>query len=132
LAKEDDLGNIAVKTTTLVVGDLVEVVECAVAASQGRILMLARRCHARQRDPNSPEGPVLVKDLEIAGGEETASDLKCDFHVAVEAARRNLSDSIGVPMIPNVGWDDVGEFANIMSTVMETIKLPLERPKLFP
>jgi len=131
LGKEVDLGNIAVKTAALVAGDLVDVVERAVAASQDRILKLAKRCRARQRDPNSPEGPVSVKDLEIAGGDETTSVLKCDFEVAVEAARRNFSDSIGAPKIPNVGWDDVGGLANVKSAVMETIQLPLERPELF-
>ncbi|PUU82934.1 hypothetical protein B9Z19DRAFT_1098947 [Tuber borchii] len=131
LGKEVDLRNIAVKTAALVAGDLVDVVERAVAASQDRILKLAKKCRARQRDPNSPEGPVSVKDLEIAGGDETTSVLKCDFEVAVEAARRNFSDSIGAPKIPNVGWDDVGGLANVKSAVMETIQLPLERPELF-
>ncbi|CAZ84771.1 unnamed protein product [Tuber melanosporum] len=131
LGKEVDLGNIAVKTAALVAGDLVDVVERAVAASQDRILKLAKKCRARQKDPDSPEGPVSVKDLEIAGGDETTSVLKCDFEVAVEAARRNFSDSIGAPKIPNVGWDDVGGLANVKSAVMETIQLPLERPELF-
>ena len=131
LGKEVELRNIAVKTAALVAGDLVDVVERAVAASQDRILKLAKKCRARQRDPNSPEGPVSVKDLEIAGGDETTSILKCDFEVAVEAARRNFSDSIGAPKIPNVGWDDVGGLANVKSAVMETIQLPLERPELF-
>ncbi|PWW76916.1 P-loop containing nucleoside triphosphate hydrolase protein [Tuber magnatum] len=131
LGNEVDLGIIAVKTAALVAGDLVDVVERAVAASQDRILKLAKKCRARQKDPNSPEGPVSVKDLEIAGGDETTSVLKCDFEVAVDAARKNFSDSIGAPKIPNVGWDDVGGLANVKSAVMETIQLPLERPELF-
>ena len=83
-----------------------------VAASQDRVLKLAKKCHARQRDPDSPEAPVSVKDLEIAGSDETTSVLKWDFEVAAEAARSNFSDSIGAPKIPNVGWDDVGGLAN--------------------
>jgi len=42
-SKEVDLGNIAVKTAALVVGDLVGVVERVVAAPQGRILKLTKK-----------------------------------------------------------------------------------------
>jgi len=45
--KEADPGNIAVKTATLVAGDLVNVVEHTVAASQDRILRLEKKCRAR-------------------------------------------------------------------------------------
>jgi len=69
--------------------------------------------------------------LEIAGGDETTSVLKCDFEVAVEATGRHLSGSIGAPKIPKVGWDDVGGLANVKSAVMKTIQLPLERPEFF-
>jgi len=42
-SKEADLGNIAVKTAALVVGDLVGVVERVVAAPQDRILKLTKK-----------------------------------------------------------------------------------------
>lgn len=129
IGKEVDLGNIAVKTAALVAGDLVEVVERAVGASKDRIAAIEKKCRSRQQD--TAEGTMRRIDLEYAGGDQIASVLKCDFEVAVEAARRNFSDSIGAPKIPNVGWDDVGGLANVKSAVMETIQLPLERPELF-
>jgi len=39
----------------------------------------------------------------MAGGGGAISVLKCDFGVAVEAGRRNFSDSIGAQKTPNVG-----------------------------
>lgn len=131
LGKEVDLGGVAVKTAALVAGDLVDVVERAVAASGERVAKLAKKCRARIKNTGSVEGTITVQDLEIAGGDEATSILKCDFEVAVEAARRNFADSIGAPKIPNVSWDDVGGLANVKSAVMETIQLPLERPELF-
>lgn len=131
LGKEVELSGVAVKTAALVAGDLVDVVERAVAASGERISKLAKKCRARIKNTGSVEGPLTVQDLEIAGGDEATSILKCDFEVAVEAARRNFADSIGAPKIPNVSWDDVGGLSNVKSAVMETIQLPLERPELF-
>lgn len=131
LGKEVELSGVAIKTAALVAGDLVDVVERAVAASAERVSNMARKCRARSKTGKSVEGKITVKDLEIAGGDEATSVLGCDFEVAVEAARRNFADSIGAPKIPNVGWDDVGGLANVKSAVMETIQLPLERPELF-
>lgn len=131
LGKEVELAGVAVKTAALVAGDLVDVVERAVAASAERVANMARKCRTRSKTNKSVEGKITVKDLEIAGGDEATSVLACDFEVAVEAARRNFADSIGAPKIPNVGWDDVGGLANVKSAVMETIQLPLERPELF-
>lgn len=131
LGKEVELAGVAVKTAALVAGDLVDVVERAVAASGERVAKMARKCRARSKNTGLSEGTITVKDLEIAGGDEATSILKCDFEVAVEAARRNFADSIGAPKIPNVSWDDVGGLANVKSAVMETIQLPLERPELF-
>ncbi|RPB17526.1 AAA-domain-containing protein [Morchella conica CCBAS932] len=131
LGKEVELSGVAVKTAALVAGDLVDVVERAVAASGERVSKLAKKCRARIKNTGSVEGIITIQDLEIAGGDEATSILKCDFEVAVEAARRNFADSIGAPKIPNVSWDDVGGLANVKSAVMETIQLPLERPELF-
>lgn len=131
LGKEVELPGVAVKTAALVAGDLVDVVERAVAASEERVAKMAKRCRDRLKNTGSPDGTITVKDLEIAGGDEATCVLRCDFEVAVEAARRNFADSIGAPKIPNVSWDDVGGLANVKSAVMETIQLPLERPELF-
>ena len=97
---------------------------------KARVLDLSKRL--RKASPPTPahELPTLT-DLQFAGGDAVTSVCRADFDVAVEAARRNFSDSIGAPRIPNVSWDDVGGLSNVKYAVMETIQLPLERPELF-
>jgi peroxin-6 len=119
-----DLNSIALKTAALVAGDLVDVVERASLAQQFRLEALCSK--------NAHEDTLLtVRDVQIAGGPLARSLTAADFEVAVEAARKNFSDSIGAPKIPNVTWDDVGGLSNVKDAVTETIQLPLERPELF-
>lgn len=119
-----DLNAIALKTAALVAGDLVDVVERASIAQQSRLeLLSAKTIH--------DGAAVTVRDVQLAGGPLARCLTKSDFDVAVEAARKNFSDSIGAPKIPNVTWDDVGGLSNVKEAVTETIQLPLERPELF-
>jgi len=129
LAEDVDLSAIAVKTAALVAGDLADVLDRAVATSKSRVVALAKRL--RKSSPATLYDPPTVADLQLAGGDTVTSICRTDFDVAVEAARRNFSDSIGAPRIPNVSWDDVGGLSNVKHAVMETIQLPLERPELF-
>ncbi|TPX24970.1 peroxisomal assembly protein [Coccidioides immitis] len=126
LSPDVDLSSVAVKTAALVAGDLVDVVERAVAARTLRLEKLAEAAAC------SPEGSkATVIDVEISGGDAARCVTKADFDAAVDAARKNFADSIGAPKIPNVTWDDVGGLTNVKDAVMETIQLPLERPELF-
>ncbi|POR34524.1 Peroxisomal biogenesis factor 6 [Tolypocladium paradoxum] len=119
-----DLNSVALKTAALVAGDLVDVVERASIAKQARLEQLSTK--------TSRDGTVVtVRDVQVAGGPLARSLTAADFDVAVEAARKNFSDSIGAPKIPNVTWDDVGGLSNVKEAVTETIQLPLERPELF-
>ncbi|GJN66523.1 peroxisomal biogenesis factor 6 [Purpureocillium lilacinum] len=119
-----DLNSIALKTAALVAGDLVDVVERASIAQQARLEQLSRKT-------SGVGATVTVRDLQVAGGPLARCLTAADFDVAVEAARKNFSDSIGAPKIPNVTWDDVGGLSNVKEAVTETIQLPLERPELF-
>uniref|UniRef100_A0A098E007 Peroxisomal ATPase PEX6 n=1 Tax=Gibberella zeae (strain ATCC MYA-4620 / CBS 123657 / FGSC 9075 / NRRL 31084 / PH-1) TaxID=229533 RepID=A0A098E007_GIBZE len=119
-----DLNSIALKTAALVAGDLVDVVERASIAQQSRLEQLSAK--------NTHENTIItVRDVQVAGGPLARCLTKSDFEIAVEAARKNFSDSIGAPKIPNVTWDDVGGLNNVKEAVTETIQLPLERPELF-
>ncbi|KAI5857850.1 P-loop containing nucleoside triphosphate hydrolase protein [Tricharina praecox] len=130
VASDVALSAIAVKTAALVAGDLADVLDRAVAASKSRVAALAKRL--KKTSPPCPSHEIpTIQDLQFAGGDAVTSVCRVDFDVAVEAARRNFSDSIGAPRIPNVSWDDVGGLANVKYAVMETIQLPLERPELF-
>ncbi|KAJ4162683.1 peroxisomal assembly protein [Fusarium falciforme] len=119
-----DLNSIALKTAALVAGDLVDVVERASIAQQSRLEKLSIK-------NTNAETTVTVRDVQVAGGPLARCLTKSDFDIAVEAARKNFSDSIGAPKIPNVTWDDVGGLNNVKEAVTETIQLPLERPELF-
>ncbi|CAM1503026.1 Fc.00g078020.m01.CDS01 [Cosmosporella sp. VM-42] len=119
-----DLNAIALKTAALVAGDLVDVVERAYIAQQTRLEQLSAK-------NTEDKITVTVRDVQVAGGPLARCLTKPDFDVAVEAARKNFSDSIGAPKIPNVTWDDVGGLNNVKEAVTETIQLPLERPELF-
>ncbi|ENH70636.1 Peroxisomal biogenesis factor 6 [Fusarium oxysporum f. sp. cubense race 1] len=119
-----DLNSIALKTAALVAGDLVDVVERASIAQQSRLEQLSAK--------NTHDNTIItVRDVQVAGGPLARCLTKGDFEIAVEAARKNFSDSIGAPKIPNVTWDDVGGLNNVKEAVTETIQLPLERPELF-
>lgn len=119
-----DLNAIALKTAALVAGDLVDVVDRATIAQQSRLEQLSLK-HTKGNTT------LTVRDVQVAGGPLARCLTKSDFDVAVEAARKNFSDSIGAPKIPNVTWDDVGGLNNVKEAVTETIQLPLERPELF-
>lgn len=126
LAHDVDLTAIAIKTAALVAGDLVDIVERAIAARQIRLDALIEKHSSAVEKPD-----LLIRDLFVSGGESIRCVTKLDFAIAVDAARKNFADSIGAPKIPNVGWDDVGGLENVKDIVVETIQLPLERPELF-
>jgi len=120
-----DLAAIAVKTAALVAGDLMDVVDRAIAA---RVQRLENLAHTVSQLTNST---VTVRDIQLSGGDAALSLIPSDFEAAVDEARKNFADSIGAPKIPNVQWSDVGGLANVKDAVMETIQLPLSRPELF-
>lgn len=126
-----DLNSIALKTAALVAGDLVDVVERASLAQRARLEALSAKTSSDAGLLGSLLLPVTVRDVQVAGGPLARSLTGADFDVAVEAARKNFSDSIGAPKIPNVTWDDVGGLGNVKDAITETIQLPLERPELF-
>ncbi|KAL7962671.1 AAA domain-containing protein [Trichoderma compactum] len=119
-----DLNAIALKTAALVAGDLLDVVERASIAQRSRLESLSAKS-------SNGHLPMTVRDVLVAGGSSARCLTAADFDVAVEAARKNFSDSIGAPKIPNVTWDDVGGLSNVKEAITETIQLPLERPELF-
>ncbi|KAL9045697.1 MAG: hypothetical protein Q9214_001304 [Letrouitia sp. 1 TL-2023] len=127
LAHDVDMAAIAVKTAALVAGNLVDIVERAIAARQERLESFIDASSAS----TSKASKHLVRDIVVSGGEWARCVIKADFDLAIEAARKNFADAIGAPKIPNVQWDDVGGLENVKDAVMETIQLPLERPELF-
>ena len=122
-----DLAAIAVKSASLVAGDLVDIVERAIVIREDRLASLLQTNSLAIETALTP----LIRDIIVSGGPGARCVTKTDFCTAVEAARKNFADAIGAPKIPNVSWDDVGGLTNVKDAVMETIQLPLERPELF-
>lgn len=120
-----DLSSIAVKTAALVAGDLVDVTERALLNQATRLESLAAAASIESGKN------VILRDIQLSGGDATTSLIPADFDQAVDDARKNFADAIGAPKIPNVQWSDVGGLANVKDAVIETIQLPLSRPELF-
>ncbi|KAI4160360.1 MAG: hypothetical protein LQ342_005771 [Letrouitia transgressa] len=127
VAHDVDVAAIAIKTAALVAGNLVDIIERAIAARQERLENFIDASSAS----TSKVPQHLVRDIVVSGGEWARGVIKADFDLAIEAARKNFADAIGAPKIPNVQWDDVGGLENVKDAVMETIQLPLQRPELF-
>ncbi|OLY82859.1 Peroxisomal biogenesis factor 6 [Smittium mucronatum] len=53
-----------------------------------------------------------------------------DFENAISTIRSTMSDSLGVPKIPNIKWEDVGGLEVAKKDILDTIRLPLESPHL--
>jgi peroxin-6 len=124
LSPDVDLGSVARKTAALVAGDLVDIVERASA------IRTARRENLGETTSNVVTGlKVSVRDVLVSGGDATRGVTEADFNAAVEAARKNFADSIGGAKILTVRWEDVGGVTNVKDALVETIQLPLERPK---
>ncbi|KAI9783895.1 MAG: peroxisomal assembly protein [Peltula sp. TS41687] len=127
IGSDVDLTAISMKTAALVAADLVDLVDRATWAQRLRVENLVRRMNRLKIWP----GQITIRDIGLVGGEFVRCVTKSDFDEAVDAARKNFSDSIGAPKIPTVTWDDVGGLAHVKDAVLETIQLPLEYPELF-
>ncbi|ORY82658.1 P-loop containing nucleoside triphosphate hydrolase protein [Protomyces lactucae-debilis] len=117
LAPDVSVQSLAVRSAALVAADLVNVLKRARNFAQDRMEALAAELAT----------PSAQRDLYLAGEWLTADD----FDKAIGEARRNYSDAIGAPKIPNVTWNDVGGLASVKDDILDTIQLPLERPELF-
>lgn len=117
ISPDISLQALAVKSAALVATDLVNVAARARYHSQDRLEDFAA----------ASEPSTSTDDLEAAGFWVSTKDVDA----AIDEARKNYSDSIGAPKIPNVTWDDVGGLASVKDDIMDTIQLPLERPELF-
>ena len=124
LTPDVDLSSVAVKTAALVAGDLVDVVDRAIVAQRQRLEELAS-------SRSSTDNQITLRDIQVSGGASTNAFSPSDFSIAVDAARKNFADAIGAPKIPSVSWADVGGLSHIISSILETIQLPLTHPALF-
>lgn len=53
------------------------------------------------------------------------------FESTLLKVRTSSAQSIGVPSIPSVQWEDVGGLVEVKNEILDTIQLPLDHPELF-
>ncbi|KAJ1915762.1 peroxisomal assembly protein [Mycoemilia scoparia] len=114
LSPNVDLGNIAQQTASFVARDL-----------KSLILRAARSVW--QQTTAAATATATTGIWMSTGITLTATDLS----TALASTRSSMSDTLGVPKIPNVKWDDVGGLGAAKKDILDTIQLPLEQPHLF-
>ncbi|KAJ2544536.1 peroxisomal assembly protein [Coemansia sp. RSA 1853] len=120
LAADTDLAYTAQQTASFVARDLAMLVKRAESRawrrSQQHLSLSKGDCQ-----------PLRTRDALLSGLVITNEDLLG----ALGDARASMSDTLGVPKIPNVKWDDVGGLADAKKDILDTIRLPMEQPHLF-
>ncbi|KAJ1569194.1 peroxisomal assembly protein, partial [Cladochytrium tenue] len=114
LARDVDMDYLSLQTAGLVARDLSSLAARASHLAIDRVLS------------RSSDG---ISDEDIARAGPVVS--MAEFEAALSLAKLAHADSIGAPKIPSVTWEDVGGMAHVREALVETIKLPLERPELF-
>ncbi|KAJ2511282.1 peroxisomal assembly protein [Coemansia sp. RSA 1939] len=128
LSPDADLAYIAQQTASFVARDLAMLIKRA----EKHALQRAYKQGSASSNRSSAEdvysrSPMLIRSLALSGQVITHDDLLG----ALSEARSSISDTLGVPKIPNVKWDDVGGLADAKRDILDTIRLPMEQPHLF-
>ncbi|KAI8324891.1 AAA-domain-containing protein, partial [Martensiomyces pterosporus] len=129
LAPDADLAFIAQQTASFVARDLAMLFKRAEnrAWRRARDSILAATERSAGSTAVAAGSPLFTRDLLLSGQTITNDDLLG----ALGDARASMSDTLGVPKIPNVKWDDVGGLADAKKDILDTIRLPMEQPHLF-
>ncbi|KAJ2638801.1 peroxisomal assembly protein, partial [Coemansia sp. RSA 1287] len=120
LAADTDLAYTAQQTASFVARDLAMLVKRA----ENRAWRRSQQNLSLQKGVCQP---LRTRDALLSGLVITSEDLLG----ALGDARASMSDTLGVPKIPNVKWDDVGGLADAKKDILDTIRLPMEQPHLF-
>ncbi|KAJ2723638.1 peroxisomal assembly protein [Coemansia sp. Benny D115] len=125
LASDADLAYVAQQTASFVARDL----ETLIRRAENHAWRRARGdiSTTLAKSPEASGCPLQTRDLVLSGQTITNDDLLG----ALGDARASMSDTLGVPKIPNVKWDDVGGLADAKKDILDTIRLPMEQPHLF-
>ncbi|KAJ1899875.1 peroxisomal assembly protein, partial [Coemansia sp. IMI 209127] len=127
LAPDVDIPYIAQQTASFVARDLAMLIKRAEKHAWRRAHGMSSTSNIRDSAAGSASTPVLIRDIALSGQAITHDDLLG----ALSEARASMSDTLGVPKIPNVKWDDVGGLADAKKDILDTIRLPMEQPHLF-
>ncbi|PVU91927.1 hypothetical protein BB561_004125 [Smittium simulii] len=120
LCKDVDLKYLSKQTASFFAGDLVRLVSNA-------------KSHAYRRLRELISNTTLTKNANLSSYEIWSEGILVnmeDFDASISSIRLTMSDTLGVPKIPNVRWDDIGGLEVAKKDILDTIKLPLESPDL--
>ncbi|KIK31360.1 hypothetical protein PISMIDRAFT_670409 [Pisolithus microcarpus 441] len=53
------------------------------------------------------------------------------FETVLHGVRTSSAQSMGMPSIPSVQWEDIGGLADVKTEILDTVQLPLDHPELF-
>ncbi len=67
---------------------------------------------------------LSVHDVAMAG----PILLACDFAASLARLQRTQAETLGVPKVPAVSWEDIGGLAEAKKDILDTIQLPLQHP----
>ncbi|KAJ2613600.1 peroxisomal assembly protein [Coemansia sp. RSA 1365] len=127
LAADTDMPYIAQQTASFVARDLATLIKRAERHAWKRAQMHLHPATDIGAISNTSTQQLRTRDIILSGHTITNEDLLC----ALRDARASISDTLGVPKIPNVKWDDVGGLADAKKDILDTIRLPMEQPHLF-
>ncbi|RKP37465.1 P-loop containing nucleoside triphosphate hydrolase protein, partial [Dimargaris cristalligena] len=125
------LHTVALETASFLPSDLVQLTTraCLAAWSQARRAggidtgpTTTTGTQSTSTSPGSSLRPLLAAGVAVGADHWTQ---------ALAETRTEVSDSLGVPKIPNVTWDDVGGLQSVKQDILDTVQLPLEHPELF-
>ncbi|KAJ1947634.1 peroxisomal assembly protein [Kickxella alabastrina] len=125
LAPDADVSYVAQQTASFVARDLATLIRRAESHAWRRARSNMTAAVSKSLDAGGC--PLQTRDLLLSGQIITNDDLLN----ALGDARASMSDTLGVPKIPNVKWDDVGGLADAKKDILDTIRLPMEQPHLF-
>ncbi|KAJ2852651.1 peroxisomal assembly protein [Coemansia brasiliensis] len=120
LSADTNLAYIAQQTASFVARDLAMLIKRAESRAWVRLQQSLPSMYKGQQS-------FRIRNAMLSGLEITNEDLLG----ALGDARASMSDTLGVPKIPNVKWDDVGGLADAKKDILDTIRLPMEQPHLF-
>ena len=84
---------------------------------------------ARRKQRESVESSETTQALEEPS-ESPVKLLQSDFDDALDKVHAEYKDTLGMPKIPEVSWNDVGGLADVKGEIIDTIKLPFQYPEL--
>ncbi|OMJ21475.1 Peroxisomal biogenesis factor 6 [Smittium culicis] len=153
LGPDVDAKNIAKQTASFVARDFKKLVVRAKSVAWKRVKKSAKTSHIEPNsnvinnknntntfpvDPSKDSSDLVCLDNIKAKNHSNIREIwnakivviNDDFEKAISTIRSTMSDSLGVPKIPNIKWEDVGGLEVAKKDILDTIRLPLESPHL--